>query len=318
MLDAIRRRAQRENLANVRTVLGTANDPKLPHGLDAAIIVDVYHEMACAAKASCDEPVALLKNVARALKPQGRLGIVDFFPGEGGPGPAPDERVDPDTVVRAAACVRVAAAQEKSRSAVSVPVPARFRPGAERTGRAVSDRRTALTIAGSDSSGGAGIQADLKTFAALGVYGTSAITAVTAQSTVGIVDIVTLSADFVTAQMEAVAGDITVHAAKTGMLATAAIVEAVAAAIKSLELPQVVVDPVMVSKSGAYLLDDEGVLMLRAELLPCAAVVTPNIPEAEILSGRRIESIEDARAAAFEIYQTGPARGRHHRRSCPR
>jgi predicted methyltransferase len=103
MLDAIRRRAQRENLANVRTVLGTANDPKLPNGLDAAIIVDVYHEMACAAKASCDEPVALLKNVARALKPQGRLGIVDFFPGEGGPGPAPDERVDPDTVVRAAA-----------------------------------------------------------------------------------------------------------------------------------------------------------------------------------------------------------------------
>ncbi len=170
----------------------------------------------------------------------------------------------------------------------------------------MSDRRTALTIAGSDSSGGAGIQADLKTFAALGVYGTSAITAITAQNTVGIVDIVTLSADFVTAQMEAVAGDITVHAAKTGMLATAAIVEAVAAAVKSLELPQVVVDPVMVSMCGSYLLDDEGVLMLRAELLPCAAVVTPNIPEAEILSGRRIESIEDARAAAFEIYQTGP------------
>jgi hydroxymethylpyrimidine/phosphomethylpyrimidine kinase len=169
----------------------------------------------------------------------------------------------------------------------------------------VSGRRTALTIAGSDSSGGAGIQADLKTFAALGVYGTSAITAVTAQSTVGIVDIVTLSADFVTAQMEAIAGDITVHATKTGMLATAAIVEAVAAAIKALELPQVVVDPVMVSKSGAYLLDDDGVLMLRTELLPTAAVVTPNIPEAEILSGRRIESIEDARAAAFEIYQTG-------------
>jgi predicted methyltransferase len=103
MLDAIHRRAQRENLSNVRTVLGTANDPKLPRSLDAAIIVDVYHEMACAAKPSCDEPVALLKNVARALKPQGRLGIVDFFPGEGGPGPAPDERVDPDTVVRAAA-----------------------------------------------------------------------------------------------------------------------------------------------------------------------------------------------------------------------
>lgn len=169
----------------------------------------------------------------------------------------------------------------------------------------MSSRRAALTIAGSDSSGGAGIQADLKTFAALGVYGTSAITAVTAQSTVGIVDIVTLSADFVTAQMEAVAGDMALHATKTGMLATAAIVEAVAAAIKALELPQVVVDPVMVSKSGAYLLDDDGVGMLRAELLPCSAVVTPNIPEAEILSGRRIESIEDARAAAFEIQQMG-------------
>jgi hydroxymethylpyrimidine/phosphomethylpyrimidine kinase len=169
----------------------------------------------------------------------------------------------------------------------------------------VSDLRAALTIAGSDSIAGAGIQADLKTFAALGVYGTSALTAVTAQSTTGIVDIVTLPADFVTAQIEAVAGDITLHAAKTGMLATAAIVEAVAAAIKSLELPRVVVDPVMVSKSGAHLLDDDGVLMMRTELIPCAAVVTPNIPEAEILSGRRIESIEQARAAAVEIHQMG-------------
>ncbi len=305
MLDAILRRAQRENLSNVRTVLGTANDPKLPRGLDAAIIVDVYHEMACAAKPSCDEPVALLANVARSLKPQGRLGIVDFFPGEGGPGPAPEERVDPDTVVKAAAGGRLAARQTKGRPAVSVSIPSRLRPGACDARLAVSDRRTVLTIAGSDSSAGAGIQADLKTFAALGVYGTSAITAVTAQSTVGIVDMVTLSADFVTAQMEAIAGDITLHATKTGMLATAAIVEAVAATIKSLELPLVVVDPVMVSKSGTYLLDDDGVAMLRVELLPCSAVVTPNIPEAEILSGRRIESIEEARAAAFEIHQMG-------------
>src|SRR5262249_7491188 len=103
MLDAILRRAQRENLFNVRTFLGTANDPKLPRGIDAAIIVDVYHEMACAARPSCGEPVALLRNLARSLKPQGRIGIVDFFPGEGGPGPAADERVDPDIVVRAAA-----------------------------------------------------------------------------------------------------------------------------------------------------------------------------------------------------------------------
>lgn len=169
----------------------------------------------------------------------------------------------------------------------------------------MSDLRAALTIAGSDSIAGAGIQADLKTFTALGVYGTSALTAVTAQNTTGIVDIVTLPADFVTAQIEAVAGDITLHAVKTGMLATAAIVEAVAAAIKSLELPRVVVDPVMVSTSGAHLLDDDGVLMMRTELIPCAAVVTPNIPEAEILSGRRIESIEQARAAAVEIHQMG-------------
>jgi hydroxymethylpyrimidine/phosphomethylpyrimidine kinase len=169
----------------------------------------------------------------------------------------------------------------------------------------VSDRRLVLTIAGSDSSGGAGIQADLKTFAALGVYGTTAITAVSAQSTAGVTGIVTLPADFVTAQMEAVAGDMSVHATKTGMLATAAIVEAVAAAIKSLDLPQVVVDPVMVSTSGTPLLDDEGVLMLRTALLRCAAVVTPNIPEAEILSGRRIESIEDVRAAAAAIHELG-------------
>src|SRR3954447_21316070 len=105
---------------------------------------------------------------------------------------------------------------------------------------------TALTIAGSDSSGGAGIQADLKTFAALGVYGTSAVTALTAQNTIGIVAIQPLSADFVTAQIEAVAGDIELHATKTGMLGTAAIVEAVGAAIEELDLPLVVVDPVMV------------------------------------------------------------------------
>ena len=111
--------------------------------------------------------------------------------------------------------------------------------------------QTALTIAGSDSSGGAGIQADLKTFAALGVYGLSAVTAVTAQSTVGVTACTPLSADLVTAQIEAVAGDMTIHATKIGMLATAAIVEAVAAAIEELDLPLVVVDPVMLSTSGA-------------------------------------------------------------------
>jgi ubiquinone/menaquinone biosynthesis C-methylase UbiE len=103
MIEVIRRRAQRENLTNVRTILGSADDPKLPRGIDAALIIDAYHEMACAARPSCEEPIALLKNVARTLRPQGRLGVVDFYPGQGGPGPAPDERVDPLTVIKAAA-----------------------------------------------------------------------------------------------------------------------------------------------------------------------------------------------------------------------
>ena len=140
---------------------------------------------------------------------------------------------------------------------------------------------------GSDPSGGAGIQADLKTFAAFGVYGASAITAITAQSTRGVEAVAPLSADLVTAQIEAVAGDIAIDATKIGMLATAAIVEAVAAAIEELDLPLVVVDPVMVSTSGERLLDEDGVQALCAELLPRARVVTPNIPEAEALSGRR-------------------------------
>ena len=165
--------------------------------------------------------------------------------------------------------------------------------------------RVVLTIAGSDSSGGAGIQADLKTFAALGVYGTSAITAITAQSTVGVLEAAAVSADLVTAQIEAVAGDIDIHATKTGMLADAAIVEAVAAAIKEMDHPLVVVDPVIASKRGDRLLDDDGVQMLCVELLPLAHVVTPNIPEAEALSGRRISSLEDMKEAARRIHDMG-------------
>src|SRR3954464_7767997 len=150
--------------------------------------------------------------------------------------------------------------------------------------------RTALTIAGSGSSGGAGIQADLKTFAAFGLYGASAITAVTAQSTKGIEMTLALPADLVTAQIEAVAGDLAIRATKIGMLANAAIAEAVAAAIAELDLPLVVVDPVLVSSNGEALLDDDGVRALCAELLPRARLVTPNIPEAAVLSGGRIES----------------------------
>src|SRR6266852_3248974 len=139
--------------------------------------------------------------------------------------------------------------------------------------------RTALTIAGSDSSGGAGIQADLKTFAAFGVYGASAITAVTVQSTKGIEAVAPLSADLVTAQIEAVAGDFTIDATKIGMLATAAIVEAVAAAIAELELPLVVVDPVLASTSGERLLDADGVQAWCTGPIPLARVAPPNIPE---------------------------------------
>ena len=167
--------------------------------------------------------------------------------------------------------------------------------------------RVALTIAGSDSGGGAGIQADLKTFAALGVYGTSAVTAITAQNTVGVSAVSALPADLVAAQIEAVASDIPIHATKTGMLANAAIIEAVVAAIDGLELPLVVVDPVMVAKSGDQLVDDDGVRVMCTELLPRALVVTPNIPEAEALSGMAIRSSEDAREAARRIHAMGPS-----------
>lgn len=167
--------------------------------------------------------------------------------------------------------------------------------------------RIALTIAGSDPGGGAGIQADLKTFAAFGVYGASAVTAITVQNTLGVEGVAPLTADLVTAQIEALAGDLSIDATKIGMLATAAIVEAVAAAIAELELPLVVVDPVLVSTNGERLLDSDGVEVMRNELLPRALVVTPNLPEAEVLSGRRIGSPEDARDAARRIHEMGAA-----------
>src|SRR5688572_15505315 len=166
--------------------------------------------------------------------------------------------------------------------------------------------RTALTIAGSDSGGGAGIQADLKTFAAHGVYGTSAITAITAQNTLGVVAWEAIAADLVIAQIEAVAGDIGADAVKTGMLANAAIVEAVAATLASLELPQLVVDPVMIAKGGDRLLEEAAVVAVRLELLPLAHVVTPNLPEAEVLSGMPIASLEDMREAGRRILDLGP------------
>jgi hydroxymethylpyrimidine/phosphomethylpyrimidine kinase len=164
---------------------------------------------------------------------------------------------------------------------------------------------TALTIAGSDSSGGAGIQADLKTFAACGVYGLSAVTAITAQNTLGVNAWEPVSSDLVTAQIEAVAQDPGVGAVKTGMLPTAAIVEAVAASVAALELPNLVVDPVMVSSTGQSLLDEEAVAALKTELLKLAEIVTPNIPEAETLAGLRIGNSMDVRRAAERIRALG-------------
>lgn len=165
--------------------------------------------------------------------------------------------------------------------------------------------RTALTIAGSDSGGGAGIQADLKTFAAHGVFGTSALTAVTAQNSLGISAVEAMSADLVTAQIEAVVSDFGVHAAKTGMLANAAIVDAVAAAVADLEIPWLVVDPVLVSESGTPLLDDDAFGALKSELLKRAFLVTPNIPEAQVLSGVAIATDADRGEAARRIRALG-------------
>jgi hydroxymethylpyrimidine kinase/phosphomethylpyrimidine kinase len=163
----------------------------------------------------------------------------------------------------------------------------------------------ALTIAGSDSGGGAGIQADLKTFAALGVHGTSAITAITAQNTTGVTDILELPVDLVRRQIAAVVDDIGVQATKTGMLSSAAIIEAVAEAVREHGLSLLVVDPVMVAKGGAKLLRDDAVDALREQLLPLAAVVTPNLPEAEVLLGRPIASLDERKQAARDLVAMG-------------
>ena len=166
--------------------------------------------------------------------------------------------------------------------------------------------RTALTIAGSDSGGGAGIQADLKTFAAHGVYGTSAITAITAQNTMGVTAWQATPAELVVAQIDAVVSDIGADAVKTGMLANAGIVNAVATAVRRLSLRNLVVDPVMIAKGGDRLLEAAAVDAIRTELLPLASIVTPNIPEAEVLSGRRITSLDEMRDAGRRILDLGP------------
>ncbi len=163
----------------------------------------------------------------------------------------------------------------------------------------------ALTIAGSDSGGGAGIQADLKTFTVLGVYGMSAVTALTAQNTCGVTDIHILPAAFVRAQIDAVVSDIGVDAAKTGMLASTEIITAVAQAVRDHAIAPLVVDPVMVAQSGAALLEPAARDALLRELLPLAALVTPNVPEAEALTGLEIHSVAEMRQAARLLIEGG-------------
>ena len=166
--------------------------------------------------------------------------------------------------------------------------------------------QTALTIAGSDSSGGAGIQADLKTFAAHGVFGCSAITAVTAQNTLGVTAVVEIDPSMVTAQIDTVLADFPVHATKIGMLSSVAIVEVVADAIERHRLSNVVVDPVMVAKGGARLLEQDAVAAIRTRLLPLATIVTPNVFEALALTGEQVSNRDDQRAAAVRLMELGP------------
>ncbi len=165
--------------------------------------------------------------------------------------------------------------------------------------------RRAMTIAGSDSGGGAGIQADLKTFAAFGVYGTSVLTAITAQNTLRVTDVLELPTSLVASQIDAIVSDIGTDAVKTGMLSSSAIIDTVADKFREHRLTNLVVDPVMVAKSGDKLLQDEAVEALRTRLIPLAAVVTPNAPEAQVLTGRKVESLDDARTAAGELVAMG-------------
>ncbi|MDQ3145829.1 MAG: bifunctional hydroxymethylpyrimidine kinase/phosphomethylpyrimidine kinase [Actinomycetota bacterium] len=163
----------------------------------------------------------------------------------------------------------------------------------------------ALTVAGSDSGGGAGVVADLKTFEALGVWGTCALVAVTAQNTLGVQSFDTISADLVRAQIASVGTDIGFDAVKTGMLASAELVHAVAGALRDAGSPPLVVDPVFVSKHGDTLLADDAVATLRTELLPLAAVVTPNLPECSALTGVEIDGREDMVEAAARLEAAG-------------
>ena len=162
-----------------------------------------------------------------------------------------------------------------------------------------------LSIAGSDSGGGAGIQADLKTCAALGVYGMTAITAITAQNTQGVTAIHSVPPEVITAQIDAVATDIGVDAVKIGMLHAPEVAQAVAAALERHALGEVVLDPVMVATSGSVLMENSTVHVLVKRLFPLARVITPNLDEAALLLGRKLETVDAMREAARELQQRG-------------
>jgi len=164
----------------------------------------------------------------------------------------------------------------------------------------------AMTIAGSDSGAGAGIQADLKTFAALGVYGTSVLTAITAQNTRAVLAIAEVPEEVIALQLDGVMEDIGTDAIKTGMLSSATIIETISERLEAWGIPNLVVDPVMVAKSGDALLQATAIRALATKLLPLCLIVTPNIPEAEVLSKREIRSDVDAREAARAISALGP------------
>jgi hydroxymethylpyrimidine/phosphomethylpyrimidine kinase len=163
----------------------------------------------------------------------------------------------------------------------------------------------ALTIAGSDPSGGAGLQADLKTFSCLRVYGMAVVSALTAQNTVGVFRTMDVPPDFLAAQLDAVMSDIPADAVKTGMLSSSGIVDLVAAKVRQYGVRNLVIDPVIVSTSGASLLQPDAVSLLKRVLLPLALVVTPNRDEAQILAGTPIETTEDMEEAALRIHSTG-------------
>jgi hydroxymethylpyrimidine/phosphomethylpyrimidine kinase len=166
--------------------------------------------------------------------------------------------------------------------------------------------KTALTIAGSDSGGGAGIQADLKTFAAHGVFGMSVITAITAQNTLGVLAVQDILPEIIAKQIEAIFEDMGADVVKVGMVSRPETIRVIAAGLRKYAPSLIVVDPVMVSKSGYHLLQPEAETVLVQELLPLATVVTPNIPEAEAILHRRIESLTDMEEAARAIHAMGP------------